>query len=315
MSAASPEHAPAANPSPLDPPSLCATGVILYVNDDTGQLIAMPAFCHRWDCDYCSAVRVRRARAIAAAGKPERMIVLTSRPDPSLDLISSIRWFRERWKRLLERLRRNFPRTEYMAFVELHKSQWPHMHILTKGCYIPQRLLQAWWKELTGAHRVRIEKIHKGWSGIQEATKYYLKTARQVHEAAPRLPVYTTSRGWLPEDWKEGDRPPGNYTFYCFARMPWKHFLEELSEAHVRLAPLADHPGRYVVEFTGPPDAAYLRMSYAVGDYAQQDLAAYLGSYYDETFRGSGDLSQAQARAEYLTDPESGIAAPYYRQH
>lgn len=281
----------------------CGKGVVLYICEETRQLVAVPALCHRWDCPTCGPLRLRLAKAKAAAGKPERLITLTTRPRDGLSLEASIKWIRDRWKRLLERLRRNYPRLEYMAFVELHKNGWPHMHILTRGCYIPHKTLKAFWSDLTGSYIVYIQQISNDWQGVQEATKYYLKTARQVHEAAPRLPVYTMSRSWLPPEWSEDQRPAGSWAFYCYVRMPWNAFVEELSFLGLSLAPVPDDPGRFFVNYTGPPDEDVLQQNYDLGTFQEQNLSAALDAFYREYLLAGRDVAHVQAAQDYYSTP------------
>ncbi len=283
--------------------SKCATGVVLYLDNESSALIAIPTFCHRWDCPRCSKRRLSKARAQAAAGKPERMLTLTTRPRKGLSTPAACRWLRGRWTALLRRLRRNFPRLEYMAFLELHKSGWPHLHILTRGCYIPQRMLSAWWLELTGSFKVYIQKVHRTWQGIEEATKYYLKTARQVHAAAPELPVYTKSKRWLPEDWEEGDRPRGDYSFYCFSRLPWSGFRAVLDHLGVDLTPLRDASDTYVLTRDGPPPEDAANEIYDLGSWGEMSLVSALELYFANPPHGPVALNHLQDRHDLACDP------------
>lgn len=264
------------------PPSVsnCGTGVILLTDDATGELFAVPTFCHRWDCPHCGPYRQTKARAQAKGGKPERIITLTTRPRPGMDTEQAVRWIRERWQRLLCRLRRRFPRLEYYAVTELHKSGWPHLHILTRGCYIPQRMLSAWWLKLTGSFKVHIQRIHKTWKGIAEATKYLLKTARQFHKAAPTLPVYTMSRKWLPDDWNADDRPQGSRTFFAFCRLGWTAFREILERLGAE-ANQVDTTGRvFSVSIHGPPDPRTCDLIQSFGTWGAAQLVNALLAWH-----------------------------------
>jgi len=243
-------------PDTSEPLSRCGSGVILLLDQEVGALVAVPTFCHRWDCPKCGRDRTRKARAQAAAGRPQRMITLTTRPRRDMGLEEGARWIRKRWTALARKIREEFGPFEYMAFLELHKSNWPHLHILTRGCYIPQRMLSDWWTKLTGSFKVHIQAITQTWKGVQEATKYYLKSAQQLHETCPNLPVYTLSRGWLPADYKDGDKPAGSYKFFCHIPLSWDLLEEALELCEATTAPCPDKPGGLIIHLSGPPNDA-----------------------------------------------------------
>jgi len=286
---------------PEQAPNLCSTGVVLVLDHDTAELVAIPTHCHRWDCELCGRVRLSKARAQAAAGKPERIITLTTRPRPGLSIPCAVRWMRGRWTALLRRLRRNYPRLEYMAFLELHKSGWPHLHILTRGCYVPQRQLSAWWLKLTGSFKVHIQAVDHTWKAINEATKYCLKTARQVNDACPELPVYTMSKGWLPPEWKEGDRPAGDRTCYAYAPMPWPEALELCEALDVHVEPRANSPGHFTLQHDGPLRAGSTSLSYDHGSYAEKCFVAALDLYFADPAKAHRDPVELRDRHEYAS--------------
>lgn len=287
--------------------ALCGTGVALFVDEDTHQMFAVPLHCHRWDCDHCSQVRMRAARAKALAGKPERLLTLTTRPREGLSLEAAIPWLRKSWTLLLRKIRKEYPRIEYMAFVELHKSRWPHMHILTRGAYIEQRRLASWWQDITGSFKVHIQKIRPGWHGIQEATKYYLKTARQVHEAAPSLPVYTMSRHWLPADWHEGKRPPGNRTFYMFLRTSLDAFADFIAQLGGSLDAIPNESGHYQVNLRGPPDPVAVDEIYYRGDPAQVAAICAIDQWFTRPHAATTSVSELADQAHYYADTTNGF--------
>lgn len=258
-------------------------------------MFAVPTFCHRWDCPDCGPYRKTKAMAQAKAGKPERIITLTTRPRPGMDTLHAVRWMRERWQRLLYRLRRQFPRLEYFAVTELHKSGWPHMHILTRGCYIPQRMLSDWWMKLTGSFKVHIQHIQRKWKGVCEATKYLLKTARQFHKAAPKVPVYTMSRKWLPDDWADHDRPPGSYSFYCFCRLGWTDFLDMLARLRCSLSQKDPSDRLYSVSIHGPPDPDVCDQIAAFGTWGQAQTANAVCAWAGTPFSPAASLARLDA--------------------
>jgi len=295
----SPPPALSRNAYPVD--SRCATGVVLLIDPKALELIVVPTLCHRWDCPVCGPIRMRKAKAIAVAGNPERMITLTTRPKPGWTTEASVRWFRRRWQALLVWLRRNFDRFEYIAFVEFHKSDWPHMHILTRGSYVPQRMLSAEWLRLTGSFKAHIQGVTNGWQQINETTKYYLKTARQVHEHCPNLPVYTKSKGWLPPDWEDTKTDNPKLELYAFASVRWATLLEHVEAMGASLEPRPGCGARFTLQLRAPPDAAHVAMMYDIGSFADKTLVAAVDLFYSQRARGPLDIAHLKERVEFAS--------------
>ncbi len=281
--------------------------MVLYIDEVDDRLIAAPTLCGRWDCWKCGPMRLRRARALAVAGKPERIITLTTRPKPDWSTEASVKWFRRRWSLLLARIRRTFGAFEYMQVTELHKSQWPHLHILTRGCYIPQRMLSAWWLELTGSFKVHIQKVDNSWKGVQEATKYCLKTARALHEAAPHIPVYTKSRGWSLDKDDDERRPAGGYTFYCYVPYAWRYFREVLDSLDCETEADPAAPGRVHVTSRSPPRQSFLDLIYSAGTYPDMVAVSAGNAFFSVDSREDLNVPDLQARVDFV----AGHHTPY----
>lgn len=246
---------------PTDSPSAvvaCGSGVVLYADPDTGDLIITPTRCHRWDCPHCAPVRKAEVMARARAGRPERIIVLTLRPMPSKNLSARIDYIRLMWRRLLQRIRRQYGPIEWMAALELQKNGTPHLHILQRGPYISQRWLSAAWMHLTGSFRVHISKIDHERGAIDECTKYLTKTASEVQKSAPGRPVYTMSRGWLPADFvaKADSEPIDPWSaHFCLS---WKDALHTLERIGSTVEPVPEDTSRHRVTWRAPPTPAAL---------------------------------------------------------
>lgn len=258
---------------------------------------------------------MRKAKAIAIAGNAQRLITLTTRPKVDWSTEASIRWFRRRWQRLLAWLRKEFDGFQYMAFVELHKSGWPHMHILTRGCYVPQRMLAAKWLELTGSFKVHIQAVRKGWKGVEEATKYYLKTARQMHEAAPSLPVYTKSKAWLPPDWDDNKDERELLTPYVHVRVSWSGFLDHLEALGGSLEKRPGSPRRFNIRFRAPPDIEHQDLIFDIGSFAEKSLVSAIAAFFSQSTDRPFDLVQAQAEVDYYTSPPEPMPPSQYPQY
>jgi len=230
----------------------CGRGIITAIDRATGEIQLRPVRCHKWACPKCAPLRLREAQHQARAGHPERHIVLTLAPVPNFGLPDYLRKIRRAFTTLVQRLRREFGHFEYMMAFELQENGRPHIHALTRGTYIPWRMLSAWWRELTGAWMVHVKQITRTQSAVCELTKYLAATAAQFAAAAPGVPVFTHSRGWLID--KEDVDPA--YSERDWLVQWWPCSLADLSDAayflgrSVELAP--ESLSNYQLS-TGPP--------------------------------------------------------------
>jgi len=165
-----------------------------------------------------------------------------------------VEWIRQQFRRLVARIRRNFPRLEYCAAIELTKRGTPHLHVLTRGDYIPQTWLSTAWKDLTGSYIVHIRKIDQVAGAVLEVTKYLTKSAAQIAELLPGKQVLTMSHGWLPEGWRDkpDDRP--TTTSAHFFPILFSDLVDVIGELGGFVTPEPLAPGRYLVQFERPPD-------------------------------------------------------------
>lgn len=136
-------------------------------------LCALP--CKRWGCKTCGP---RKARALAfrvEEAKPNRFITLTIAPE----LFETPRAGFDRSRRMIAELakvlRKRVGEFEYVKVLEVHKSGFPHYHLLARSGYIPHALLKEAWKSLTDAFIVDIRRIDKGTNVFKYMIKYLCK--------------------------------------------------------------------------------------------------------------------------------------------
>ncbi len=260
-------------PGPRD---LCGKTVLIRLNPDTGQMTLVRLFCGRWDCPQCAARRRAKITAQAYAGRPERIIVLTMIPNPSIGLPGQIRYIRDRLRVLLQRIKRTFGPFAYMSVLELQKNGTPHLHLLQRGTYIPQRWLSQVWHSLTGAHRVWIQKVDKKAGAIAEVTKYLLKTAGQVQALCPNIPLVTKSKDWLPEDWHADEETRDPYAGFVRFAVSWHDALALIARLGGSTEPEHANPYRRIIHLPRPPPPEVLARLIEEPDNQLQELAALL---------------------------------------
>jgi hypothetical protein len=128
------------------------------------------------------------------AGHPTTFLTLTVNPSVGQDAQERARQLSDAWKIVVKRARRKFPKApiEYMAVFEETKKGEPHLHIVARAPYIPQRWLSDQMKELIEAPIVDIRKV----GSAKNAARYVAKYVGKGPKAFPALKRYWQSFGW-----------------------------------------------------------------------------------------------------------------------
>jgi hypothetical protein len=136
-------------------------------------LLILP--CKRWGCPVCSRQKIKALAQAVHAANPNRLMTLTV--NPKLSENPELAWLDTRRKcpELFRTLRARGIRLEYLKITETTKKGFPHYHCLLRSDYIPQPVLRAAWKHLTGADIVDIRKITKHFAAFTYLMKYLTK--------------------------------------------------------------------------------------------------------------------------------------------
>lgn len=170
--------------------------------------------CRSWGCEYCAPNRQRQLRAIAASGAPNICLTLTVNPEIAETVVDRYKRLHDAWKKLVKRILRQlklppserwFLRTDeghyyqdtiarqiteqtaageitrlhYMAFCEETAKGEPHLHILLRCKYIPQRWIAQQMQDMINSPIVWIEKIKGTKAAIAYVSKYLTKAPAQ----------------------------------------------------------------------------------------------------------------------------------------
>jgi len=185
--------------------SLCTAWTLVKQLPDERH--ARPLYCRSWRCDICNPRRRSQLMAKAASGEPSRFLTLTVSPDTGANPYERLMALSGAWNVLVKRLRRMFPdkEVEYLAIVEETKAGEPHLHILLRSPFVPQRLISDAMKELINAPIVDIRKIKNMREVIRYVAKYIAKAPAQFGSAKR----YWCSKAWeVPDDTKVEDYEP-----------------------------------------------------------------------------------------------------------
>lgn len=204
---------------------------------------AITLWCRSWTCPDCAPFRAAQLKRMGEAGKPTTFITLTVNPKHGQDPQSRARELSNAWKIVVKRARRKFTKAplEYLAVFEETKKGEPHLHIVCRAPFIPQKWLSDAMAELIEAPIVDIRKVHKA----REAARYIGKYVGKGPKAFQQLKRYWQSKGWCAK-WKKEpgfkDGPGGKWQVWqeplCVIRdilSQWGRQAEWVSDTEIFL--------------------------------------------------------------------------------
>lgn len=118
--------------------------------------------CRSWSCEHCVEYRRRQLKRLARAGKPTSFITLTVNPATMDNPDERARALVHAWRLIVKRAKRQFKLTSlpYLTVIEATKNGEPHLHILARLRWLPQKWLSEQCAELLQAPIVWIERIN-----------------------------------------------------------------------------------------------------------------------------------------------------------
>jgi len=142
-------------------------------------------YCRSWNCETCQPKRKRQLLARCANGRPNRFITITASRNAGATPRDRLRMLAYSWRTIVKRLHRLYPFSpiEYLCVVEATKAGEPHLHILYRGPYIPQRKLSQWLAEIADSPICDIRAIRHQREVVRYVGKYITKKPAQFGTA------------------------------------------------------------------------------------------------------------------------------------
>lgn len=147
------------------------------VKTHLGGAEAITLWCRSWLCSDCAPKRIWRLAKFAMDGKPSTFLTLTVNPALGESPDERAQSLSDAFKVLIKRARRKFTKgnIEYLAIFEETKRGEPHLHILLRAPFIPQRWISETMAALISAPIVDIRKVGRARSAALYVTKYCAK--------------------------------------------------------------------------------------------------------------------------------------------
>ena len=187
----------------------CVKGSIIGQDENTGRVIVVPLCCKSWNCPKCADRLMEHWVNVAVAGQPDRFLTLTGDPNLHRSPLLMRVAIKNAWSKFVQHWRRGRPKKngrtimpphklEYIQVWELHKSGYPHLHVLIRGDYIPQPYLRQWMIKAGVGQVVDVRKISDPRLAAAEVMKYTMKAANSTADALEGSRIITTSRNYKP---------------------------------------------------------------------------------------------------------------------
>jgi hypothetical protein len=122
----------------------------------------------------------------AQAGNPTALLTVTMRRRKGISPAVAAEMIHEALSDFLAWWRRNKPNQHIAWFkrTESHVSGWPHLHMLIRGPYIPQRLLSKWMANKLGSPIVDVRKVKNARHAARYIAKYVAKSVDKFEGVA-----------------------------------------------------------------------------------------------------------------------------------
>lgn len=212
---------------------------------------ATPLYCKSWKCEECAPRRRAALQAKAMDGQPTTFITLTIRPDFAPTRGERARALAKAWRNLRLYAMRRFKLKEFpfLAIFEPTESGNPHLHILARVRYLPQKWISLVMLKYLGSPVVDIRAVRKRKTIARYVSKYISKSPTRF-EGCKR---YWPSKDWIPEN-KKWQRPacePG--TVDALRQVPsWQVAREYLARGW-RAIVHSDKPDHWTMIAPGVP--------------------------------------------------------------
>lgn len=133
--------------------------------------------CKCWNCKECGPRRQKTLQYQARDGRPTKLITLTASDESGSTPTEQAQALRSAWRTIRRRARKTFflSKVEFLAVFEKTKRGAPHLHILCRLKYIPQRWLSEQMASLTSSPIVDIRRIKNKRMAANYVSKYIAK--------------------------------------------------------------------------------------------------------------------------------------------
>jgi hypothetical protein len=195
------------------------TDSVLVKEHSTGAQAATLR-CRSWTCEFCGPNRRRQLVALARSGHPDKFITLTASPQAGDSPVQRAKALARAWRVILARAKRLWKgkKWEYLAVFEATKRGEPHLHIIARCPFVPQRWLSEQAKDIVKSPIVDIRAVKSERQVAAYVTKYIGKDPHRFG---------TCKRYWHSAHWSQTDPEEPEYDHS--EREGWRRSTDSLT--------------------------------------------------------------------------------------
>jgi len=231
----------------------CGRGAVLVAAADWSEVLIVPMKCKNWRCPYCGP-RLRNSWAWKIAqANPERLITLTADPALHESPRAAYETMRAALPKLIRTLRKIGRSIEYAAVWELTEKGWPHLHIVQKGDFLPQKLVSKLWLQLRCGKVVDIRQVTSKRGVASYVAKYLMKTAQALDIMPKGRRLITHSAKFFPHPDATLDLEPKQDQYITWIRWETADTIDFLiQKCGYGLIPPYSGDGIHLANVSGP---------------------------------------------------------------
>ena len=216
------------------------------VKTQTPVTRAITLWGRSWQCADCAPFRIAALKRFGRDGHPTTFLTLTVNPRHGQSPEQRAQELSDAWKIVVKRARRKFTKAplEYFAIFEATKKGEPHLHILLRAPFIPQRWLSQAMDELIEAPIVDIRRV----GSAKNAASYVAKYVGKGPKPFAALKRYWSSKGYQIDNVKPPKDPDGHGSGWRV----WKEPLICIRDILCQWGGVVEWRGEYEFTFMAP---------------------------------------------------------------
>lgn len=215
-------------------------------------LHAITLWCRSWRCADCFPKRLRQLKRTAAAGDPTTFLTLTVNPAFGEGPDDRARHLVHAFRTMLKRATRKFAKQPlaYLVVFERTKKGEPHLHVLMRAPFIPQRWISDTMAELIDAPVVDIRQVKNKAVAAAYIAKYVSKGPQQFGT----LKRYWMTRTWRLSKIERRPRDESGASVWRVIQEPLWLFAESIIKLGHQVLWQGEHEFIHIPQAAAPPE-------------------------------------------------------------
>lgn len=210
----------------------CGKGAVVIAVGTERRIAIVPIRCKNWRCPTCGPILSRLWSRRIAEARPQRFMTLTCDPALHKGPQDAYEGMKAALPILIRTLRAGGVNIEYAATWELHASGYPHLHLLTKGDYIPDGWLSSVWGKLQMGSIVDIRKVDDVKGAACYVAKYVAKALAAAKATVRFTRLVQVSRHFFEAVLFKRENAPKGSTAIVHTRRHYAQVVSLLVEEH-----------------------------------------------------------------------------------